>query len=178
MSRIIKKHKYCTSYYGSNMCSCYDVRGMERLYIDWRKTIRQVWSLPFRTHNSILPHISNSAPPVIMLHKRFINFVSSGLHSENNVANYIFNLCLRGNSRMGRNVRFRAHKYNLIFNNLKLIKDWSHQIYQHWLNRDNEEDIRISSTISELVHQRDSFYPWLLEHHECSDINNYLCTST
>ncbi len=123
-------------------------------------------------HNSFLPHISNSIPPDIMLHKRFINFVSSGLHSEKKIANFIFNLCLRGNSRMGRSFQFIAHKYNLICNNLKLIKDWSHQIHCHWLNRDNEEDIRISSMISELVHQRDSFHPWLLEHHECSDIIN------
>ncbi len=54
------------------MCSCYDVRGMERLYIDWKKAIRQVWKLPYRTHNSILPHIRNSVPPDIMLHKRCI----------------------------------------------------------------------------------------------------------
>ncbi len=113
-----------------------------------------------------------------MLHKRFISFVFSGLHFENKVANFIFNLCLRGNSRMGRNVRFIEHKYNLIFNNLKLIKDRSHQIHHHLLNRDNGEDIRIRLMISELVHQRDSFHPLLLEHHECSDINMYLCTST
>ncbi len=51
-----------------------------------------------------------------------------------------------------------------------MVKEWSHHIHHHWLNRDHEEDIRISSMISELAHQRDSFHPWLLEHHECSDI--------
>jgi len=168
--------KYCTSYYGSNMCSLYDVRGMDRLYIDWRKAIRRIWKLPGRTHNSLLPHISNSVPPDIMLHKHFSNFVSSGLCSENKVANFMFNLCLRSNSRMGRNVRFIANKYNLVFNDLTQIKDWNRQIYHHWLRRDNEEDIRISSMISELVDHRDSFHPWLLEHHECGDIINYLCT--
>ncbi len=86
------------------MCNFYDVRGMERLCIHWRKAIRQVWKFPYRTHNSILPYISNFVPPDIMLHKRFINFVSSGLHSENKVANFIFNLSIKGNSRMGRNV--------------------------------------------------------------------------
>ncbi len=74
--------KYCTSCYGSYMCSFYDVRGMERLCIDWRKAIRQVWKLPYRTHNLFLPHISNAVRPEdVMLHKRFINFVS-----ENKVA--------------------------------------------------------------------------------------------
>ncbi len=28
--------KYCISYYGSNMCSFYYVRRMERINIDWR----------------------------------------------------------------------------------------------------------------------------------------------
>ncbi len=81
---------------------------------------------------------------------------------------------------MGRNVHFIAHKYNFMFNDLILIKDWSNQIHHHWLNTDNEEDIRniISSMISELVHHINSFQPFLLEHHEYSDIIDYLCTST
>ncbi len=64
--------------------------------------------------------------------------------------------------------RFIAQKYNLIFNDLNLIKDWSNQIHHPWLNTDSEEDIRISSMISEIVHHRDSFHPFLFEHHECT----------
>ncbi len=166
----------CVLYIYICVCSFYDVIGMVRLYIDWMKSIRQVCKLLYRTQNSFLPHISNSVQPDILLHKRIIIFVSSGLHSENKVANFIYNLCLRVKSRMGRNVRFIALcKQNLIFNNLNLIKNWSHQIQYHWLNRDNKEGIKIRSMIFELVHQRDSFLPRLLEHHECSYIINYLC---
>ncbi len=141
---------------------------MERPYIDRRKDIRQVWKWPYRTHNSLLPRISNSVPPDICYIRDLSILFPVDLHSDNNVANFIFNLCLRGNSRMWRNVRFIARKYNFIFNNLKLIKEWSHQIHHH-----NEEDIRISTMISELIHQRYSFHPSLLKHHECSDIINY-----
>ncbi len=61
------------------------------------------------------------------------------------------------------------HKWGEMFN---LIKDYSYHFHHHWLNRDNEENMRISSMISEFIHHRDSFHPWLLEHHECSVIIN------
>ncbi len=80
------------------MCSVYDVRGIERHYIDCSKFMRHVWKLPFGTHNSLLPHISNTVQPDIMLHKWIINFVSSGFYSKDKVVNVICNLCLRGNS--------------------------------------------------------------------------------
>ncbi len=131
------------------MSSFDDVRRMERLYMNWRKAIRQVWKRPYRTHNSLLPHISNLVPPDIMLHKRFSNFVSCELYSENKVANFIFNLCFRSNSIMGRYVRFIANKYNYIFNDLKHIKDWSRQKNHYRIRRNNEEDIRISWYIIE-----------------------------
>ncbi len=46
------------------MCSLYDVRVMERLYIDRRKAFRQVWKLPYRTQNSPLLHINNTPLPL------------------------------------------------------------------------------------------------------------------
>ncbi len=68
-----------------------------------------------------------------------------------------------------------GHVY--VFIKCKLfIKDSSGQIHQHWLKRDNEEDIRISSMISEMQYHRDSYHPWCIEHHEYGDIINYLCS--
>ena len=67
--------KYCTSYYGSNMCNFCDSHNMEKLYVQWRKTIRRIWNLPYRAHRRFLPLISKAMPPDVLLHDRFIIFL-------------------------------------------------------------------------------------------------------
>ena len=72
---------------------------------------------------------------------------------------------------MGNNVRFIANRYSLDTNQngaTKCINLGAHIEY-------DEDDIRTCEMINELISQRDSLDPWLLEHSECADIIEYLC---
>ena len=45
---------YCTSYYGSSLWNITD-KLMSVFYVTWRKGIRKVCGLPYRTHCHLLP---------------------------------------------------------------------------------------------------------------------------
>lgn len=65
---------FCTSYYGCELwllnCS-----SLLSFCISWRRALRTVWRLPFRTHSFLLPLISNILPFYDEICRRSINFL-------------------------------------------------------------------------------------------------------
>ena len=49
------------------------VQIMLKLYTAWRKAIRAIWKLPFRTHCNLLHGINNTLPIDVMLEQRCIH---------------------------------------------------------------------------------------------------------
>ena len=66
---------YCMSFYGSNIC---DLGNIECMYTEWRKAIRRIWNVPYRTHSNLLCHISRCVPPDVSMQQRFTNFFMLG----------------------------------------------------------------------------------------------------
>ena len=104
--------KYCTSFYGSNLCRLFDDNIMNDLYVNWRKAIRRIWGLPSNAHCRLLYHISGLMPPEILLQTRFCKFLWNGLNSNNQIVNFMFNLSLTENGILGRNIRHILYKTN------------------------------------------------------------------
>lgn len=72
---------------------------MNRLYklltefdTTWRKSVRRVLSLSITAHDVLIPMLDNGLNFKYLLHKNFINFVSSFVHSSNLILLFISNV--------------------------------------------------------------------------------------
>ncbi len=73
---------YCYSFYG---CQLWDLHSPELAHFEtvWRKAIRRVWKLPYRTHSMFLPYIMHGQSFRDVITSRFCKFADNCLHSEN-----------------------------------------------------------------------------------------------
>ena len=60
--------------YGSSLWRYNNLRNIERFCISWRKAIRKLWKIPYRTHNDLVYLINNCDPIVSILEKRCAKF--------------------------------------------------------------------------------------------------------
>ena len=109
---------YCTSLYGVQLC---DLQKGHKLHVAYRKSIRTLWGLPYRTHCSLPPCITKSNCSVHMCIKRFIKFANSVLQHEFPVVRYIFKVALsRSNSVFTRNLHYASNLCGLNANLVNL----------------------------------------------------------
>ena len=76
-------HSYCSSLYGIQIC---DIAKAEKIRIAWRKCLRDVWHLPYRTHCCMLPALSGTICSKYILLKSFVKFACNALqHSAGDI---------------------------------------------------------------------------------------------
>ena len=85
-SRYNLFRSYCMSLYGSQLWD-FSLKGIEKVFIAWRKAIRFVWRLPWRTHCNLLPLISNDDSIELQVYtiRCFIKFIYNVDNSDNKV---------------------------------------------------------------------------------------------
>lgn len=86
---------YCMSVYGSNLWN-YDSNAPSLFHCAWRKCVRKVWNLPFKTHCTLLPAICQDFPIDFQLHKRFHKFFMSCVSSRNEIVSLCARLAVDG----------------------------------------------------------------------------------
>ena len=79
-SRCKLHTSFCMSLYGSELWN-YNSRYVEEIVVAWRKTMRKLFRLPYRTHNYIVCGITEDIS--IKLHRRLTKFLYSMIHSDN-----------------------------------------------------------------------------------------------
>ena len=52
LSRLFSS--YCMNVYGNSLWRYNNIRNIERFCISWRKAIRKLWKISYRTHNDIV----------------------------------------------------------------------------------------------------------------------------
>ena len=57
-------------------------KSINRFYVAWRKTIRRIWHIHKRTHNSLFHTINNCLPIDLLLGKRCIKFILNLFNSS------------------------------------------------------------------------------------------------
>ena len=62
---------YCMNVYGSQIWA-FNKTYLNKFYVAWRKAIRRIWKLPYRTHNNLLHLINLCLPIDVTLEKRCI----------------------------------------------------------------------------------------------------------
>ena len=86
---------FCSSFYGFLLWDI-SVKSINKFYISWRKCLRQLYQLPYRTHNNVLHLISKDQPIDVQLHLRIMKYVMSNLKSTNSLVRLSTQLCMSG----------------------------------------------------------------------------------
>lgn len=86
---------YCTSFYGSPL---WNLTGnhINRFYTTWRKSIRKIFDLPYRTHCNMLPVIAQCLHIETQLLCRFAKFVFKAISSQNVYLSMLMNMSIQG----------------------------------------------------------------------------------
>ena len=104
---------FCMSLYGSVLWD-FSFKHVEMFYTTWRKCIRRLLGLPYRTHNNLLHLICNDIPVDGQLHLRFLNFFVNNLKSDNTCVKLCALLCLRGSrSAASNSLNFITNLYSM-----------------------------------------------------------------
>ena len=110
---------FCMPLYGVQLSDLSD-SSTSRLFVEWRKSIRYLLHLPYRTHNALLHLICNDLPVQYQIYNRSLRFIKSLHFSHNPIVRNSFQLVLRGScSSVSNSVSFlssltHVNRYNLI----------------------------------------------------------------
>ena len=80
-STLCRLHStYCSNVYGSELFN-FNGNYVNKLFTAWRKSIRQLYGVHYRTHNFIVHSLSENIK--IKLHRKLANFILSMINSKN-----------------------------------------------------------------------------------------------
>ena len=170
--------QYCLSLYGSNLCM-FDHSSMNDLRVAWRKAIRRLWKLPYKTHCNLLPNICMHTPVDICIYKRFSKHFISSLSHKNEAVSTVFRSSMFYMSRLSNNFRYITsycdmNPWSAINKSVGAMSD---AITCKYNNSSHDCDKRIGMQIQELCVQRDSHLEdWFLDKEEIDMILKCLCT--
>ena len=76
----------------------FNCKQIQHFYIAWRKSIRYLLCLPYRTHSVLLPLICDDYPVHIQLCKRFVKFSKNILNHSNTIISLCGKLAILGSN--------------------------------------------------------------------------------
>ena len=85
---------------------------IDRFYVSWRKAIRRIFNLPYRTHCKLLHLITQVLPIDMQLHIRTVKFLKSISMSGNDIVKMCTKLCLNGSgTALANSINFTNTMY-------------------------------------------------------------------
>lgn len=168
---------YCTSFYGITLCN---LSKIDKLLVGVRKCFRDVWGLPYRTHNRLLPYIAGNLCELHIFIKRFVRFAHDVLNHSAECIKYLFRLTANGSfSIFGLNMRYIASVCNVRYVDfctkscqflLNLIRiDCYNTHHADVCCRANAE------VIKELIMAKDGYLSMPLNHDDICNLLNMIC---
>ncbi len=163
---------YCMSLYGYQLLDI-SKPYIEDLFVAWRKCIRSILCLPYRTHSDLLPEIINDVSIQVQLEKRLVKFIHGIMKSSNKFVELTYRLFLSGSaSPIGKGLTVLCAKYH-----------WDRYSMPH-LNQLLENIVgeriqigRVGAQIRELINMREDNNNNFLSRGEINDVLHFLCTS-
>ena len=167
---------YCMNIYGSQIWKFYN-KEVNIFYTAWRKAIRQIYKLPYRTHNILINHIIQCYPIDIILEKRCIKFIWGLMNSEHILFNNIIKFSLFNMSTtIGENIKYFMCKYNIT------MSDWYNSFscidkkIDVYVNRKVDMNVKYTAhAIQDLCEMRDIHNFELFDNAEIEQFIQYLC---
>ena len=160
---------YCCDYYGSVLWQ-HDSKYFSRLCVAWRKAVRVIANLPYRTHCYLLPFIVGNAPLDVTLEVRFLRFAKSIANGKcSSVVKHVYDQCQNCPfSVTGKKIREFCYKHEIV-NLLEFNFSENKWLSQNYNN--------VAHTVVELIQIRDGILDCDLEYNEVKEILDVLCTS-
>ena len=134
--------------------------------LTWRKCVRNIFSIPYNTHCTLVHLIAQDSSVRVKLHKRYLKFFNSASKSNNTLVSMMSRIIINGSgSTACTSVNFICSiydlsKYDISLSLLSKLKD-----------NDEECAIQCACTIVDFLHYYDT-YP----EQSVREIVNYLCT--
>ena len=164
--QLFKSH--CMSLYGCELWSLHDPF-INKLEISWKKSIRSLLNLPYRTRSVLLPYIIESLPLFSVIENRQFNFLARGLNHSNDFINFIFkNSIMSNTSFVTRNVNKIISKHKLSYYDIFTDRKFRFSI-------DNFNDYWRINMIKEILYIRDFNLYDFLNSHEIGNLLHYIC---
>ena len=140
----------------SSAQSCGDLITVNTCIVDicisWRKVIRRIWSLPYKTHSHLLPLLCNCLAINDQLCDRFLNFVRRCLseHSSKLVRTITFHglMFSRSHSPIGHNFMYCMKRY--CFNYIDFLHS-EYSIARHCSSLVEPADVLNANFLKELI---------------------------
>eukprot|EP00914_Ancora_sagittata_P028937 GHVO01057094.1.p1 GENE.GHVO01057094.1~~GHVO01057094.1.p1 ORF type:complete len:184 (-),score=1.00 GHVO01057094.1:290-841(-) len=162
---------FCMPLYGSALFDL-DSRHMSRFYTAWRKAIRYIFHLPYRTHCKLLHLIVGDAQIEKQMLIRFVNFFINIYKSKNVLVETAVDIVLNGSgSAVSNSLSLAAEMLNVnrrdVFNVCNMKSLLSEQV--------DADLVCISKAITDCIDMRDDVDSFF-NHNECTMMIEYLCT--
>ena len=167
-------NSYCTSFYGCPLwnLSC---KYMSRFFIAWRKSVRRLFDLPYRTHCELLPIIADCQHIETQLLCRLSKFVSKSLSSHNDYLSLLMSIATNGSRSI------LSNSFNLILAKSNLSRGMfkTHTLSQLLkyvcnINAPTESNYQTGVFARSVVYDREC--PTFLSVDNLSEILNVICT--
>ena len=142
--------------------------------------MRQLYKLPYRTHNNLLHLISEDQPIDVQVHPRIMNYVMSNLKSTNSLVRLSTKLCMLGSKS------FTCKSINRI---MSIYGSNKFQVsnYDSWITMKNtiinvseskvkDESRKAAGNVIDLLTMRENSTNYEFSLDELNDMLNYVCT--
>lgn len=160
---------FCMSLYG---CQLWDFSSkyIKLFYVAWRKSIRRLLDVPYRTHSVLLNLICNDDPIDVKLHRRFNRFVFKVLHSPNSIVQLCGHLAINGSkSTIGNNISFICNKYQ--FNRNQYFHSYNIPLPTNSC----VTDLQTAGAISDIIYIKDNLNKYSFTPAELDSMLSCLC---
>ncbi len=138
---------YCTSYYGSQSWLLSNVNAFDKT---WRKVVRWLFMLPWKTHCALLPAILKQDNAMVSIEKRVCRYLHNCLSSENELVSYVFKrAALDFKGLIGQNMKYLLHKYGIESRRVEFAVNAALDCIQE-ATRPSENEKLLASLINEL----------------------------
>ena len=170
-SRCKLHTSFCMSLYGSELWN-YNSRYVEEIVVAWRKTMRKLFRLPYRTHNYIVCGITEDIS--IKLHRRLTKFLYSMIHSDNDTVKVMTAFFISTEaSFLAENFRFIMYTYKIP------MFAWYKELSVCITRPSSPSDIELSNidTVRELLSIRDEVLICPISHLAAGTLIDDICIS-
>ena len=163
---------HCNTFYGCELCDIMSNQ-LNHIFVNWRKSIRYLLDLPYRTHCYILPVVMNTPNANTKICQRIICFFKKGLqHCSEYVQSFYKHCIINHNSFMARNVNVICRRINISPHDL--INKSISSLKKGLKETEQPMDWKCSM-VKELLGLRNGSVNWILDKDDISFPLNYLC---
>lgn len=165
---------YCTSFYGIQLCN---LNKVHKLHVAYRKNLRRLLQLPYRTHCQLIPSLADSLCTDHMFIKRFLKFAAAGLNHSFPVVKFLLrnSLNLVG-SLFATNCRYSKFKCDVhIPGN---AQEHSHLVRSK-CQTECKSDVNSATAVAikDLLNCKYSNFECGLSYNEIDELLNFLCVN-